>query len=61
VNTGDWTVSKEQASLVWESSVTEPALAKVNENVNDALFLCAYLGSSSYGWSVMLEATKIRP
>jgi len=61
VNTADWTVSKEQASLVWESSVTEPALVKVNENVNDALFLCAYLGSSSYGWSVMLEATKIRP
>ncbi|MCJ7730573.1 MAG: hypothetical protein MUO27_11965, partial [Sedimentisphaerales bacterium] len=62
VNTADWTVSKEQASLGWESvNATEPALAKVNENVNDALFLCAYLGSSSYGWSVMLEATKIQP
>jgi hypothetical protein len=58
VNPSDWTVSKEQASLEWDSSVTEPALVKVNENVNDALFLCAYKGSSSYGWSVVLSVAS---
>ena len=60
VDTGNWTVSQEEASLEWDLDGATPTLAKIN----DSLFLCAYQGPYEDGWSVVMfveGSTEIRP
>ena len=62
VNTSVWTITRE-TPLQFDTASTWPALAKINDGscTDDWHYLCAYAGTGSDGWSVVLNYTELKP